>query len=421
MGEEDAVNPADTSFGPRLPLWTWPWGYREGALLSAGLLATGFALQAATGGYPAVLLAWPLNLVPLALLLLTLGAGQLFFRSSRLVQWAGSLPAAICAIGAFAAVGLLMGLVPQSIDSAPAPSGSLGLDRITSGWPYLLVVTQFLLVLGFSALRGLWPWRWSRLVFLANHVGLFVAVCAAHLGSGSLERLAMRLVEQQPVWLGQDVSGKTYELDFALKLTDFDVEYYPPQLALAKDNELLLDERGRPVAIADLEPGKPLHLGDWALTVTSFLDSAGRIGDGFAPSNAVGCAPAAEVEAVNVRSGQKKAGWVSCGSFAQDSAELALDSGKALVMLDPRPRRFVSKAILYRKHGPTEPVVLEVNHPLAVTGWRLYQIGYDEQLGRWSNVSYVEAVRDPWLPAVYAGIALMILGALGLVFFRGRR
>jgi hypothetical protein len=32
-------------------------------------------------------------------------------------------------------------------------------------------------------------------------------------------------------------------------------------------------------------------------------------------------------------------------------------------------------------------------------------------MGKWSEVSVFELVRDPWLPAVYTGIFLMLAGA----------
>ncbi len=44
----------------------------------------------------------------------------------------------------------------------------------------------------------------------------------------------------------------------------------------------------------------------------------------------------------------------------------------------------------------------------------IYQVSYDEKMGRWSNTSVFELVKDPWLPYVYFGIILMLLGTLGL-------
>jgi len=57
---------------------------------------------------------------------------------------------------------------------------------------------------------------------------------------------------------------------------------------------------------------------------------------------------------------------------------------------------------------------IEVNRPLKISGWNIYQLSYDETKGRWSDVSVFELVRDPWLPAVYAGIIMMVLGAVYL-------
>jgi cytochrome c biogenesis factor len=35
-------------------------------------------------------------------------------------------------------------------------------------------------------------------------------------------------------------------------------------------------------------------------------------------------------------------------------------------------------------------------------------------MGRWSDSSVLELIRDPWLPVVYAGILLMMAGAVFL-------
>jgi hypothetical protein len=45
-------------------------------------------------------------------------------------------------------------------------------------------------------------------------------------------------------------------------------------------------------------------------------------------------------------------------------------------------------------------------------------MGYDEKAGRWSTMSLVEAVNDPWLPAVYCGFFMIMAGNL-LYFWKG--
>ena len=62
-----------------------------------------------------------------------------------------------------------------------------------------------------------------------------------------------------------------------------------------------------------------------------------------------------------------------------------------------------------------------MNKPLNVDGWKIYQLSYDEALGRWSDVSIFELVKDPWLPAVYCGIALMLAGAVLLFLNSGKK
>ena len=60
-----------------------------------------------------------------------------------------------------------------------------------------------------------------------------------------------------------------------------------------------------------------------------------------------------------------------------------------------------------------------MNKPFSFDGGKIYQSDYDSQLGRWSDIRVLELVRDPWLPFVYAGIIMMLAGAVFL--FIGRK
>lgn len=59
---------------------------------------------------------------------------------------------------------------------------------------------------------------------------------------------------------------------------------------------------------------------------------------------------------------------------------------------------------------------IEVNRPASMQGWKIYLIGYEAELGEDTRYCEFELVRDPWLPWVYAGIGMMLAGALGLFF-----
>ena len=84
---------------------------------------------------------------------------------------------------------------------------------------------------------------------------------------------------------------------------------------------------------------------------------------------------------------------------------------------DGTPKRFASDISVYPEDGNPVRGTVEVNRPLKVNGWKIYQYGYDYTRGSKSLYSVFLLVKDPWLPAVYAGIFLMLAGALCLMLF----
>jgi cytochrome c biogenesis protein ResB len=64
---------------------------------------------------------------------------------------------------------------------------------------------------------------------------------------------------------------------------------------------------------------------------------------------------------------------------------------------------------------------IEVNHPFTIDGWKIYQLNYDTSRGKWSEISVLELVKDPWLPAVYTGIFMLAVGAVCMIFTANRR
>ena len=98
---------------------------------------------------------------------------------------------------------------------------------------------------------------------------------------------------------------------------------------------------------------------------------------------------------------------------------LPLDMHNFLVMTMPEPEKYSSNITLHGRDGEEVPLTLEVNKPYKYQGWKLYQLSYDDSMGKWSRLSVIEAVRDPWLPVVYFGVFLLLGGALYL-FWMGR-
>jgi len=80
------------------------------------------------------------------------------------------------------------------------------------------------------------------------------------------------------------------------------------------------------------------------------------------------------------------------------------------------PKRFAAEATVLRHNQKFEDVRIEVNRPLRRDGWTLYLTNYDLSPTGQTDQCLIEAVRDPWLPAVYTGIFLMLGGAVAMLF-----
>jgi len=78
---------------------------------------------------------------------------------------------------------------------------------------------------------------------------------------------------------------------------------------------------------------------------------------------------------------------------------------------DGKPKRYASEVQILTKSGKNIETTIDVNKPYEVDGWKIYQYGYDTQMGAQSQISILELVCDPWLPWVYAGFYMMLAGA----------
>ena len=131
-----------------------------------------------------------------------------------------------------------------------------------------------------------------------------------------------------------------------------------------------------------------------------------------------GASPAAHVTAT--KDGMSKNGWVCGGNQAQLFMTLALDDNTSLVMTVPEPRKFTSNVEVFTQSGKHSSSIIEVNKPISMDHWTIYQYGYDNNAGRLSSYSSFELVYDPWLVPVYIGIIMMMLGSLSMIW-EGKR
>ncbi len=403
-----------------------PWKYREGFLLALALLLAGFIIEAITPQPGISIPAFPFNMYAGMAFITTIAFLHFFYRDEHIVRWLSTIPAATSAICLIVLLTILMGVFKQDEPDAGGLPGAIGVTHLKNAWPFLMAQLYVLTSLGLVILRRSIPLKRKNIGFILNHAGLWIVIAAASLGTGDLHRLRMDLRVGEPVWYAYDDKSHVYELPFALELINFDIEEYPPQLAIVDSHTgHLSDPAQRPLPY--IEAGKTTGLMDWTITIEEFYPMAVEVaGEGEAQgagrvrySEETGAPPFARVTAFNESTGQAHEGWISCGSFMFDAKYIWLDGRNVLVMTLPEPRKYQSRVIARTMHDEPRELFIEVNKPPKVAGWRLYQLSYDQSMGKWSDISILEAVRDPWLPVVYIGIIMLFAGAV-YIFWIGK-
>lgn len=403
-------------------MWKQPWGYAEGWAISIGLFITGVILQLTAGKVDATLFQYPLNALAGGIYLFLLLIVYAASRKAVALQWFYSLTASITSLTAWLVLVIIMGLTRQVAPSATVTHGGLlsglGFMQMTVSWPFILLFLYFLSVLGLVTIRKISRFRLKDLPFILNHAGLFITLLAAILGNGDLQRLRMTVSLDQPEWRATDDAGVMQELPLAIELKSFTIDEYPPKL-LAIDNTTgkALPENNPENVLVETTPVAGTLL-DWDVEVTEYLPLAACVRSidtmNFVAFHSEGATTALMVNARNKTDGTQKSGWVSCGSYLFPYISLPLSDSLSLVMPGREPKRFASEVTIYTKSGNQQDALIEVNKPLSLDGWKIYQLSYDEAKGKWSRISVFELVRDPWLPLVYAGIGMILLGSICL-------
>lgn len=325
------------------------------------------------------------------------------------------LQSAVPSLVAVVFLTFLMGMIRQV--PASTHSGDVSsFNRMLSFWPFILVYLWMTTIIGLVSVKHLCSFRLSRIPFLLNHLGLFIALVSATLGSADMKRLTMNTRIGQAEWRATDADGHVYELPLAIELKNFSIDEYPPKLMLidnATGKALPTDSPEHLLLEENIKSGK---LSGWNIEVLDRIEMAASVSGNdtvkYVDWPSAGATYAVNVRAVSPDGKQSVSGWVSCGSFLFPYQALRLDGDCSLVMPDREPRRYSSDVVIYTESGKTLEETIEVNKPAEIEGWKIYQLSYDESKGRWSDISVFELVSDPWLPVVYIGIIMMMLGAV---------
>lgn len=408
-------------------MWEKPWGYKEGFTICGGLFLTGILLQTTIGKINWDRLAFPVNLILLLLFICTIVFFHLNARKVYGFRWMNTYPATVTAMIAVVVMILIMGLTRQ-LQPQQTVSGieaGLGFSQMLSAWPFVLLFTWLMILLGMTIPKRIYPFHWRNIPFLLNHLGLFIAVMSAVLGSADLQRLKMTTTVGKAEWRAYDNNQQLLELPLAIELTGFTIDEYPPKLMLI-DNETgkALPEE-KPVNLLLEENIQQGKLEGWHIEIKQHIPEAASVSTTdtlkFVDFRSMGSTYAVYVKATHTINGEQKEGWISCGSFLFPYKALRLNEEVSLIMPEREPRRFASDIKFYTQSGKKGTATIEVNQPLKIEGWKIYQLSYDETKGKWSDISIFELVRDPWLPAVYTGIYMLIAGAIWMFITASKR
>lgn len=371
--------------------------WRFALLAAGGITLAGFIVDFALGGrgFPAP--AWPENGLLLASYLAFVVVVWLALRRT---SWFAGLAGGRLAVVSLALVcvwALFLGSLPQVVRGEEAPI----YQRVMQAPPFVFALFLLLANLCWGILKHLEGGLRPSSMFLFNHIGVLTVGLGTLFGAGDVARLDIWVREGEMAWTGTD-GRQRYELPFAIDLHEFRREYFPPQITVidAHSGEILLPKGDDPLTLRE---GKEADFFGHRIEVRELTDSApwSVPGDPIPAAFVIATAPG----------GESAEGWISCGSHLMPPIFLGLGD-ISFAMPEPRSRLYESRLTVVLPDGPATEKTVRVNQPIKAAGWWLYQKGYNLEGGPGARFSQIEAVRDPWLPVVYTGFALMAIGAL---------
>ena len=256
--------------------------------------------------------------------------------------------------------------------------------RFYHSWPFVLVLLHFMTITGFRTIAELSHFRQSRKSALIAHLGLFLLLVAAIFGNADKRYITVNAPLEEEVNSGLDKQLNVQRLPFLVKLHKFELDEYP--------SEIMVPE-------------------GCTWESTSHFDNAIPQEDGtFKDMLHVGAAPATYVKATY--QGKPYEGWVSCGSFIFPPSYIALPDSNYIYMPRPQARSYSSVLSVLHDDGTRTKQTIQVNHPMRVGSWCIYQKSYHVEQGKWSDVSILECVRDGWYPLSCISLWLLMLSAV---------
>lgn len=325
------------------------WKMKEGFVFGAGLILVGLALQFSVGPIHWSDFAFPINLIFLIVFLLILILAYWLRRRVRLFSFLLTAEAAVPTLIYAAALTVVMGLTRQ-VSAHERAIDPIGLTQMLSFWPFVLVYLLLATIVGLITLRQILHFRLRELPSLLSHVGLFLVIVTATLGSADMERVKLTATTDMPEWRATHEQGFV-ELPLAIQLEKFTIDEYPPKLLIINSQTgKSVPAKNPEIALIDkhFREGNILK---WRIRVLKNLPLAAPVVTSdttkYVEWQSSGAVTALLVEAQRMKDGRAvgppTVGWVTCGSYLFPFQELKLTKQLSLVMARREPERYASR------------------------------------------------------------------------------
>lgn len=406
-------------------IWEKPWSYTEGFIVAGGIVLAGLLLQLLLGNIRPADFGSPVNITVGALFVAGLLCCHFLLRDNHVVRWLSGVRSTVPALLVMLLFTVILGLTPQFSVYEPQEQlpnnifSRMGWYRMTTSWAFVFLSFYILVILGLTVLRKTRKSQsWRLIGFYLNHVGLFFALGGGLLGSGDMQRYTMTVVEGNTEWRAHDALGNLKELPVAIELDTFIIEEYPPKLVVIDNRTGKILPVNRPESYMFERLGKSTQLNGNTVEVLEYIPQAALVRDSaftsVVPMLMDGAATALKVRVTNPSLKAPVEGWVSNGSYLFPYQVLYIDETSSVAMPVQEVKKYTSQVTVFTEAGNRKKANIEVNKPLSIEDWIIYQYSYDEKMGKYSKTSVFELVRDPWLPVVYTGIFMLLAGALFL-------
>lgn len=416
--------------------------YSDGIILGLALALIGALLHVLIGPLHWESIGFPRNIILLLIwcgLVLTL---FLLRKKSARIRWMMHGGAAIPSIAWCVVPTIILGLTTWNL-----------LDF----WSFSLEYAWMATVIALACLNHLSRFSVKEIPFLLNHLGLLAALLAGALGTGDMIKCDVTLKNGEtisisttqvvpevsvastaPVTPGSAASAAPISQASPVELTlhHFNMEVYPPELAVKGEGIKKGSFNGWKITTLETIPDAAPDLDAATFPSPATDNPAGNVtGNATGPVTGDPNGPATEIptgafatgksykpwfksgacHAMLVKAekdGATATGWVTSGSWFFPPQSMELPDGSELVMLPDQSSGYFSEVSVRTPDGRTADGIIEVNKPLKVGPWRIIQKGYDTSMGRWSESSTLQVIKDPWGWVLDLGIYSMLIGAV---------